>query len=53
VAGIFVPIMSTTPFFLLAAACIMKSSAKLHYWLIHHRLFGVSSTSENIDERND
>jgi uncharacterized membrane protein YbaN (DUF454 family) len=38
--GIFVPILPTTPFLLLAAACFMQSSPRLYAWLIHHKWFG-------------
>ncbi|MBN1647998.1 MAG: YbaN family protein [Spirochaetales bacterium] len=39
-AGIFLPLLPTTIFFLLAAACFLKSSEKLYIWLINHRIFG-------------
>ena len=38
--GIFVPVLPTTPFLLLAAACFMRSSGRLYNWLIHHKWFG-------------
>jgi uncharacterized membrane protein YbaN (DUF454 family) len=38
--GIFLPILPTTPFLLLAAALYSKSSDKFYNWLIHNRLFG-------------
>jgi len=41
VIGIFVPILPTTPFLLLAAACYMRSSKKFYNWLLHNRLFGT------------
>ena len=40
VVGIFVPLLPTTPFLLLASACFVRSSDKLHNWLIHHKVFG-------------
>ncbi|MBN2394763.1 MAG: YbaN family protein [Anaerolineae bacterium] len=40
VVGIFVPVLPTTPFLLLAAACFMRSSGRLYNWLIHHKWFG-------------
>ncbi len=41
VLGIFVPVLPTTPFVLLAAGCFMRSSPRLYHWLIHHRWFGA------------
>lgn len=40
VVGIFIPVLPTTPFLLLAAACFMRSSDRLYDWLIHHKWFG-------------
>jgi uncharacterized membrane protein YbaN (DUF454 family) len=40
-AGIFLPLLPTTPFLLLAAACFLRSSDKLYRWLIMHRWFGA------------
>ena len=39
-AGIFLPLLPTTPFLLLAAACFIRSSDRLYQWLIHKRWFG-------------
>ncbi len=39
--GIFVPILPTTPFLLLAAACYLRSSQKFYHWLLNNRLFGA------------
>ena len=39
-AGTLLPLLPTTPFLLLAAACFARSSARLHHWLHTNRLFG-------------
>ncbi len=36
VVGIFLPILPTTPFLLLAAACYVRSSNKFYTWLVSH-----------------
>ena len=41
ILGIFVPILPTTPFLLLAAACYVRSSERFYRWLINNRLFGT------------
>ncbi len=38
--GIFLPVLPTTPFLLIAAACYGKSSDKFYYWLLHNKCFG-------------
>lgn len=40
IAGIFLPVLPTTPFILLAAACFARSHRRFHEWLLAHRLFG-------------
>jgi len=41
IIGVFVPILPTTPFLLLAAACYMRSSERFYHWLIDNRVFGA------------
>lgn len=40
VIGIFVPLLPTTPFLLLAAALWVRSSPRLYGWLLSHRRLG-------------
>jgi uncharacterized protein len=40
VIGIVLPILPTTPFFLLAAYLFLRSSTRLYRWLLTHPLFG-------------
>lgn len=38
--GIFLPLLPTVPFLLLAAFFFAKSSEKAHQWLVHHKTLG-------------
>jgi hypothetical protein len=38
--GVVVPLLPTTPFLLLAAACFVRSSDSMYGWLTSNRLFG-------------
>jgi uncharacterized membrane protein YbaN (DUF454 family) len=38
--GIFVPVLPTTPLILLAAACYLRGSKKLHRWITNNERFG-------------
>ena len=40
IIGIAVPLLPTTPFLLLSAACFIRGSDQLYQWLMKNRLFG-------------
>jgi uncharacterized membrane protein YbaN (DUF454 family) len=41
IVGIFLPLVPTTPFLLLASACYVRSSKRLHQWLLGHGKLGA------------
>jgi uncharacterized protein len=49
VLGVFLPLLPTTPFLLLASACYVRSSERLHGWLLGNRVLG--GYIKNFQER--
>ncbi len=41
IIGIFLPLLPTTIFLILASACFVKSSPKANEWLRNHKILGV------------
>lgn len=41
VIGIFLPLLPTTIFLILASACFVKSSPKANDWLRNHKILGI------------
>lgn len=41
IAGVFIPVLPTTPFLLFSSFCYLRSSERMHNWLINHRIFGA------------
>lgn len=40
ILGLFLPVLPTVPFLLLALACFSRSSERFHSWLIEHEQLG-------------
>jgi uncharacterized membrane protein YbaN (DUF454 family) len=53
--GLVVPLLPTTPFLLLAAACFARASDRLHAWILRNRYFGPAierwQTSRSLSPR--
>ncbi|MCL6271387.1 YbaN family protein [Sansalvadorimonas sp. 2012CJ34-2] len=50
IIGIFLPILPTTPFLLLAGFCFVRSSPRFHTWLVNHRHLGSIVKSFQVDQ---
>jgi len=40
IAGAFLPLLPTTVFLIIAAACFAKSSPRMEAWILNHKQFG-------------
>ena len=47
--GIFLPLLPTVPFYLLAAYAFSKSSTRIYNWMLNHKVFGpdIRNWNEN------
>ncbi len=41
IAGIFLPLLPTTPFLLLTSICFYHGSPTLYNWIMNHKIFGT------------
>lgn len=41
IAGVFIPVLPTTPFLLLASFFYLRSSERMYNWLMNHKIFGA------------
>ena len=41
IIGIFLPVMPTTVFLLIAAWCYLRGSENMYYWLLNNKYFGI------------
>jgi len=41
IVGVFIPVLPTTPFLLLASFFYLRSSERMYNWLMNHKIFGA------------
>ncbi|NMM27411.1 MAG: DUF454 domain-containing protein [Glaciimonas sp.] len=41
ILGVFLPLLPTTPFLLLASACYFRGSPRMYRWLVSNRILGT------------
>ena len=49
--GLLLPVVPTTPFLLVAAACFARSSARFYRWLLTNRYFGKYIVAWRLEHR--
>lgn len=47
--GVVLPLLPTTPFVLVAAACFSRASPRFHHWLLENRVFGPTIHAWHAD----
>ena len=54
-SGLFLPLLPTTPFILLSAACFLRSSRKMYDYVTHHKIFGryIRNYEKGVMEKKD
>ena len=55
ILGIFLPLLPTTPFLLLSAACYLRSSRKMYVYVTEHKVFGkyIKNYEKGVMEKKD
>ena len=53
--GLFLPLLPTTPFILLSAACFLRSSRKMYDYVTYHKIFGryIRNYEKGVMEKKD
>lgn len=55
IIGVFLPLLPTTPFILLSAACYLRSSRKMYEYVTQHELFGeyIRNYEKGVMKKSD